>query len=243
MSDETTTNGAAGDDEAWAAAHAHRDRIRQAAADSGVELESLARLVASVAAGCLERNPPVPPKLPTPEQAAEALCRKLEIPESYRWAHRASGHLLARIAHPDPATLLQQVIAARQVVLVGPARAGKTSLAVAALRHVGATAYGARFCHAHRLGTARIQHGAGEGEATIVRRAIAAKLLLLDDVGNERQMATNAVPDVIFERHADDAPTWYTTAFEADAIAAKYGDGIARRMFERALVVRLGGGR
>jgi hypothetical protein len=71
-----------------------------------------------------------------------------------------------------------------------------------------------------------------------VELAMGCSVLALDDLGNERA-ERSAVPDVIFERHAEDRPTWLTTAFGPDAIAKRYGDGIARRVFERAAVIDL----
>ena len=53
---------------------------------------------------------------------------------------------------------------------------------------------------AWKLGVARAQHGLGQGEPPEVERALSTGLLVLDDLGSERNTAINAVPDVIFER-------------------------------------------
>ena len=123
------------------------------------------------------------------------------------------------------------------MVFVGPSGSGKSSLACACLRR--------RIPHglwlsALRLGTARIQHSAGDGEAALVARAMAVPLLLLDEVGGETKTATNAVRDVLFARHDADLPTWITTGFSSQQLAETYGDGAVRRITEGAYVVKLG---
>jgi DNA replication protein DnaC len=94
-----------------------------------------------------------------------------------------------------------------------------------------------RFVHATRLGVARIQHPAGHGEADEVREAVTAPLVLLDDLGAERDTANNAVGDVITERHAEGRSTWVTTGLSQGEIVKRYGGGIARRLFEGAAVI------
>lgn len=180
------------------------------------------------------------------ERAWEAL-----VPRRYHWA-RPGVELAARcrpMRHDGSAATVAEALEAIArhpgvVVLRGPPGSGKTSLAVAALRAVrdrprrdGSTPRVA-FADAHQLGTARIQHAAGHGEAPYVAAAIGAELLLLDDLGQERQTQNNAVPDVILQRHADDVPTWVTTGEDWPQLAAKYGGGVARRLREGALVIR-----
>jgi DNA replication protein DnaC len=139
----------------------------------------------------------------------------------------------------DLAFAKQRLLHARRAVIVGTAGSGKTSLAVACARVRLPHAW---FVTARLLGTARIQNAAGHGEATLVQRAVKAPLLLLDDLGIESNTATNAVPDVIAERHEANLTTWITTGFTRGELANRYGDGIARRIFEGAAVIRLGSG-
>ena len=121
---------------------------------------------------------------------------------------------------------------------------GKTSLACALLR-----AWEARYPRrravlvpAWKLGVARAQHGVGQGEAPEVEHAFTAGLCVIDDLGSERNTAMNAVPDVIFARALEGRPTWVTTWMTPEAVTQRYGDGIARRLFEagRAVVVACG---
>jgi DNA replication protein DnaC len=95
------------------------------------------------------------------------------------------------------------------------------------------------FGRAHHLGTARIQQRAGSGEAPIVARAIAAPLLLIDDLGAEAQTQNNAIADVIRDRFDEEKPLWFTTGLTANEVAARYDGGAVRRIFERAMVIQL----
>jgi hypothetical protein len=67
-------------------------------------------------------------------------------------------------------------------------------------------------------------------------------LLVLDDLGSERNTALNAVPDILAERAYLGRPTWVTTWMTAEQVAQRYGDGIARRLYEadRTAVVACG---
>lgn len=185
------------------------------------------------------------------DQAARVKRWAEMIPARFQWCDPASltpAILAERIklprdrhGKPIPLDVLLPRLASatRGLCFMGPAGTGKTSLAVLALRRrFFAAPASARvlFVPARALATARIQHSAGSGEADIVGRAMRADLLLLDDVGNERQTANNAVPDVLLERHDSMRPTWCTTGFGADELAKLYGSGVARRILDGALL-------
>jgi DNA replication protein DnaC len=163
------------------------------------------------------------------------------IPPAYRWARFDAGELGERV----PKAALEQAGAASaesRVCLMGIARAGKTSLGVAMLRAwVARTRRPAAFVHAYRLGVARIQHPAGQGEPEAVDVAMRMPLILLDDLGSERDHAFSAVPDVIFERDAQSLPTWVTTGLTREQLVKRYGLGVVARVFERAKVIHVGG--
>lgn len=174
------------------------------------------------------------------EEAAAATSEAARsVPVRYAWAIPGSPLTKLRVMGtpeelakarawtPEPGACL---------TLVGGAGAGKTSLGCVILRR----SKGGMFVHAFRLGVARIQHRAGDGEPKTVDDAMQSPFVLLDDVGAERNTATNAVPDVIFERHAEGLPTIITTGLDVEQVAKIYSDGVARRMFEAATVVRLG---
>jgi DNA replication protein DnaC len=178
-------------------------------------------------------------------QAAERLAKRLarfegQLPAAYRWSAFGAPALAQRCPFPAVITKAVESVMCRRVVIQGPAGTGKTSLGVAMLRAAFEAGQRATFVHAYKLGTVRIQQAAGKGEAEYVEDALRANVVLLDDLGTERQTQTNAVPDVIFERHADDHATWVTTGLSMEQIASKYGDGICRRIFEGAEIFDLG---
>jgi DNA replication protein DnaC len=176
------------------------------------------------------------------ERRQEAL-RSLanSIPENYRWASFAAPDLAKRVTPSEAITDARRICLAPRVCLMGASRVGKTSLAVAMMRRwVGQQGRHAEFIPVHRLGFARIQHAAGHGEPEIVDRAMKAPLALLDDVGCERDTATNPLPDIIFERHAAQRPTWITTGLTREELVARYGTGIVSRLLDRTKVLRLG---
>lgn len=162
------------------------------------------------------------------------------IPGSYRWTWTEPSLVAQRVSLKGN---LNNVMAGIQeapwVVLQGPAGAGKTTLAICCADPLMARVH---YVDAYRLARAQLQHAAGHGEADEVHNAKWCPHLLLDDLGGEPKGTTSCVPDVIFHRHAEGLPTWITTGFSAKQIAEVYGDGIARRVFERALLVKLGGG-
>jgi DNA replication protein DnaC len=136
------------------------------------------------------------------------------------------------------------------VLLFGPSRAGKTTLAVALLRalleakvaahpfandnDVNAVARQCRFIPARRLGVA----GTVPGDPLEIRRAMRAPVLLLDDLGKDADIKSNPVPAIIAERHDDELSTWITTELSPIQISERYGEGIARRICENAWVLR-----
>lgn len=168
--------------------------------------------------------------------------RLRSIPEAFRWSTFAAAELPRRSSAAAVEVAKASVLLPR-VVIVGPAGEGKTSLVCAMMRawlDRGHNGHIAHFCPAWRLGLARSQYTLGHGEPEEVENALRAHLTVLDDAGSERQTPTNAVPDVIFERHAAARAMWVTTAMSQEAMAARYGDGIARRVFEGARLIELG---
>jgi hypothetical protein len=163
------------------------------------------------------------------------------VPPVYRWARCGAPELAERTGGVAERALAKTIWRHPRLIFEGPARVGKTSLAVACLRRWAEdSGMAAGFFHAYRLGVARIQHQAGHGEPEIVESAMKLPMVLLDDVGSERDTAANALPDVIFERHAGDRALWVTTGLSREQLVARYGAGIVGRLFERASVIRMG---
>jgi len=192
----------------------------------------------------------MPPPTHQADPAAESSGQELRnaalsalektIPGSYRWARFSAPELRDRVPAPAVA-FAQDAWRQDRVCLMGASRAGKTSLAVAMLRRrVSQACRPAAFVHAYRLGVARILHPAGHGEPELVELAMRTPLVLVDDLGGERDHAMSAVPDVVVERHAENRPTWVTTGLTREQLVKRYGQGIVARVFERATVIRVG---
>jgi DNA replication protein DnaC len=196
------------------------------------------------------KNMPAPSRDMDPrEEEAKALreahgevvtALECSVPAHYQWARFSAGELAQRVARKDAVAEAQQAFRQPRVALCGEWASGKTSLAVAMLRaHVlAARGKGALFVRCYRVAQARIQHAAGHGEAPLVEEAVRAPLVLLDDLGGERDTAVSPVADIIFERHAEDRPTWVTTGFTKQQLVGRYGAGVVRRLFERCVIIR-----
>ncbi|MBV9945478.1 MAG: hypothetical protein JOZ69_01365 [Myxococcales bacterium] len=123
---------------------------------------------------------------------------------------------------------------------------GKTTLAVCKLRQcVAQNGSLGMFVDVRRLARAARQHPLGSSsEVPLVAESIRADVLLLDDLGEERG-ADDAVLDVIRDRHAQDRPTIVTSGHALtmrsgiEVFGQRYGDGIARRLFQGAVVIEL----
>lgn len=179
------------------------------------------------------------------EEQAERRAQTLRtVPRRYQWATGLDvPALTARVTPASAIATARAATAAQSVVLVGPTGAGKTSLAVALLMGRITQRHGGFFVDSRELVRARTEHRLRDGgEAELVEHARGADLLLLDELGAERGvgLAEDVVGELVHERHAHERPTIFCTPFLSSAIKAKYGDGIARRIYERATVIPLG---
>jgi hypothetical protein len=160
------------------------------------------------------------------------------IPETMRWASLEAPELRERVARPQAIDEARAALSSGGLLFIGPSGSGKTSLACALLREWEArhAPRCAMFVNAWTLSTARVDHGFAHGEPPEVHRAKNASLLLIDDLGSEPRTTMNAVPEVIFHRSERGGPTWVTTWLSSEALAERYGDGTARRLFEAGRV-------
>lgn len=161
------------------------------------------------------------------------------IPPRYDWAALGVHELGMRVKGGVPgADRVEEILRAERVVFVGKAGSGKTSLAVALLREAARRGAEAMFVSAYRLATARARHRLGHGEPALIEAALAAGVLLVDDVGNERNTELSDVRATIFERHDFERTIWVTTAMSSAELSTMYGGGFVRRLTERAIVVQ-----
>jgi DNA replication protein DnaC len=170
---------------------------------------------------------------------------KRAVPERFRWATFRDRVLLEqRIGNRIAIGEAERAVAAQgmnAIVLVGPAGCGKTALGCAMLRR-SAKLHGRRgaYTSVFELRAAEREHRLGYGAAPELLEAETAPVLFLDELGCEVGQVA-AVDDVIRARHDRARPTIFATPHGQDEIAGRYGDGIARRVFEGAVVINLGG--
>lgn len=198
------------------------------------------------------------PESPADKVLAIRRTLKREIPARFAWARWEAPELRERVqlasAKLDEVKHKLNARSGRadRVVIIGGAGKGKTSLAAAFL--AGRIEQGAaqpRFVAARNLLSARAYPGANGIEPQSVpwaSLAIAANPLVLDDLGAELTGAPaggglaaqriEVVCRVLADRHDLDLGHVITTAHEREKIADWYGDGVARRVFEGALVIR-----
>lgn len=186
------------------------------------------------------------------------------VPESLGWAgfaphpQRAGGRRLSEwVRSPSAVQKAHEWAKAPQekaiLTLTGKPGAGKTTLACAVMREMmrrgvafeapwaaRAFARRSRFESAARIVSDRTETPLGEHVASL-DLARAASLLVLDEVG--RGLDTHKVIfSLLYQRHAHRQPTVITTPFRDTAeLAAATGDGgLARRVFDDALVIQVG---
>jgi DNA replication protein DnaC len=156
------------------------------------------------------------------------------VPERYAGLTLDSPNLAKRVVAKTAIEAARRLLDSPGLVFVGGSGTGKTTLACAGMADwivaKGGTPY---FVACRALAAARAAHSLGEGEADIVERALAADLLILDDLGVGDDAHRSAVGDVIDERYDRMRVTWVTTGFDSSNITQKYGVGRSRRVFAK----------
>lgn len=200
------------------------------------------------------------------DTAAEAWARRLgrwltTIPAMYR---DASWDALPTLTRDDGARrvtlstgktfaeLRGALAGARRVVLLGPAGSGKSTIAQCLLRERWERAPELR----HRFIIAPTlrepERRADDRRPHPLDLALSADVLVLDELGAEIEgaqpgsglLAQRVGPgsSAVGLRFDLGKPTIITTGLDRAAMTALYGDRVARRAFEGAVVIRLGGG-
>ncbi|HEX3343075.1 MAG TPA: hypothetical protein VHS09_00830, partial [Polyangiaceae bacterium] len=163
----------------------------------------------------------------------ESFTRRL--PERYRWASFDAPELVQRVKDRTGVERARAACATGVDVLVfaGPASVGKTALATAATKLLCfERKLSALYVDSRSLSFARAQAPLGE-EAAPVTAAFACGALLLDDLGLDDAVHNSPVADVVYRRYAECRLLVVTTTLSPAEAAAKFGDGISRRLFER----------
>lgn len=177
------------------------------------------------------------------------------VPRHFRWAMTADLKTLTERVLA-PASTIQRATEnppSTSLLFMGNTGAGKTSLAVAMLmawlRKEPNRRTGALFVEAGFLARARARHKLGE-EAPLMVSALSAPLLVLDDLGNEREDRDGCLTDLIYGRSNAELPTWVTCGLAleqptveafAASLAKRYDGGFVRRIIENGKRIMLGG--
>lgn len=153
------------------------------------------------------------------------------VPREYRQATLGTTELASNVPSETARSLAYVSWSKNRVVIVGASGMGKTTLSVAMLReraHRGLSIERCLFLPTWKLAVTRSEY---------VTPAMECDLLVLDDLGSDREFPSSPVTSVIFQRHDDMKATWITTWMTPAQVAERYGDGIARRLFERCVAI------
>ncbi len=187
-------------------------------------------------------------KLDRAARAKQLGPARASIPELYRWATWKAPELAARVGAQSVPLAHRQLAKPGNAAIVGQGGTGKTSIACAAFRgYLDAApdsqtlfplAVGSRFIAAWNLGPdAKL----GDVESgALLRQAIEAPILVLDDLGSELAGAAPGtglcsqrsapISRVLLERHNAHRITLVTTWMRAEEVAAIYGPVYRRIM-------------
>lgn len=166
------------------------------------------------------------------------------IPARFMWASFASPALAQRVK--DPSAIAKAKDAASRdvsvVVLGSQAGIGKTSIATAITsERRDRLDTPAHFVDGLELGSARARERLGI-EAPLVKRAMHAKVLVVDEVLRGRGGHGDALTDVCFARHNSNLATIVTASVASpEELRRKLDDdGLFRRLVEGAAVIVVG---
>jgi DNA replication protein DnaC len=163
--------------------------------------------------GCRECSSRAARKAWRLREAKEAFLRS--VPKRWQWASFEAPELAARVRDTRATDMAMSLGLEASAVFVGGAASGKTTLAVCVAFRRADSGIKVTFVTSQELARARAAYALGDGEPRVVASAMTAPLLILDDLG----------------------PTLVTTALLPDEMAQRYGDGIARRVYELPIVV------
>lgn len=157
----------------------------------------------------------------------------------------------ARIGHPGFRPDPRLVEVARRwrategsLTIIGPTGRQKSTLAVALCidRMERATtpeqvrlAAGIRYMLASDLDKARQEHSLGRDEAPLIRSAVRATVLVLDDLGKEKTKG-EVITSVLERRYNAGLPNLLTSELSLERLGERYGLSDRRRVAERVLV-------
>lgn len=149
---------------------------------------------------------------------------------------------LTRLGWVKDETAVARVLAVldldANIVLRGASGMGKTTIAVASLLELAERERRGMFVASTALALARVNRS-GFGEPRVIADAVAAPVLVVDDLASDPPHAQSAVGEVIARRYDASKRTIFTTWARDDELRKRYGEGVTRRVLERAKVIEM----
>lgn len=157
-----------------------------------------------------------------------------------RWAVAQTTEARRRAIKPQLLAAMNQWTPANNLLLMGPTGDGKSVgaahlviiLVARWLDNDGNCYLPKRVCWAPAtaLEMARRAHPLGQGDAPLVKEAMAADLLVLDDLGQETERGDTAIWDVVDSRYTAELPTVTTTGLTRAQLEDRYRAQFIRRL-------------
>lgn len=160
-----------------------------------------------------------------PEEERRARRRRIEQERAELWPRIKNPKLTAAVRLSDT----------RCALLLGPTGAGKTSAALWAMAR-----YPGFWVASRDLGAAERRHPLGEGDPPLVRQAISAPTLYLDDLGTEDAKDLGVLQSVIDHRYAKGRATFVTSGLTRVDLSTYLGAAYVRRLVEQHVTRRDG---
>jgi DNA replication protein DnaC len=161
------------------------------------------------------------------------------VPPRFRWATEAECPELAKRVMPAPLRACAAITKPTTILLAGRGASGKSSLAAHTVSRWARDGARCSWLSATAVDDLIRASKLGVEEPEELHRAKTVPVLVLDDVGTEGKLGVEAIVSIMHRRHDADLATVSTTGLTYTEIAARYGDGIARRLADSNHVVRM----
>ena len=162
------------------------------------------------------------------------------LPDRFAWACLDAEDLPRRVKSASAIERANDSANAARIVLFGLAESGKTSLGSA----IAKTTSKARDANAMYVDARELDLGPKDrrGDSELVADAVRVPILLIDELGSEAGGDNSAVDEVIQKRHDKSGrQTIVVLHITPKQVGERYSDGIVRRIFRGASIIRCDG--
>jgi DNA replication protein DnaC len=150
-----------------------------------------------------------------------------------KWTHTATDEAIEEKIDPVLKRFAGEPdLITRTALLLGPSGVGKSTTMALALKRAcrQPRLFSAVWFYARALAQAQRQYPLGRGDCPEVERATECGLLILDDLGLERDPAE--LVDVVHARYEQGRPTWTSSGLSMPELRERYGEAFVRRLVE-----------